>query len=134
MRLKLLRLSTCIALALAAAGLLSLVTYLAYRPSRWEFVEPEALPLVAAIGALFHGLVPSLVLGALALYRPPNAALAVFVASSWPLGLMFFRASRLPQDGDFPWWMLQRDVVQQLPVALALGLAFAVAARNLLKP
>ena len=123
----------CIAIAFAAAMAMSLVTYLAYWPPRWKHLDPELLTGFALLGAVYITAIPLLALGLMSLRRIPGTVLSVSVTSSWLLGAFLIRAKKpWLYYGDFPWWMLVRDFVQPLPVSLAVGLAFAVCARNVL--
>jgi hypothetical protein len=132
---RLLRASLCIAIAFVTAMAMSLVTYFAYWPPRWKHLDPEHLTSIALLGALYTAAIPVLALGLISLRRIPSALLSVLVTGSWLL-LAFLIRARKPwmYCGDFPWRLFWRDLVQPLPEALAVGLAFAICARHVLGP
>jgi hypothetical protein len=123
----------CIAFATGIAMAMCVVTYFAYWPPRWHFHAPEMAWAIALSGALYFAAAPLLILGLIGLHRAPGAALCASLSTAWLLLLFLIRALRnWTYYGEFPWWMLLRDFVQPLPISLAMGLAFAVSARNVL--
>ena len=132
---RLLRVSLCTTVAFATAMAMSLVTYFAYWPPRWKHLDPEHLTSIAVLGALYVAAIPSLVLGLVCLRRTPSTLLSVLLTSSWLLLAFLVRAIKpWMYYGDFPWRVFWRDLVQPLPESLAVGLAFAICARNVLGP
>jgi hypothetical protein len=92
------------------------------------------LPVIALVGAGYVATLPLMTLGILCVRKPVNTVTAVSVSVGWLLFLALWRAIKpYRYYGEFPLRMLYRDFVQPLPVALAVGLAFGVAARRMLR-
>jgi hypothetical protein len=132
---RMLRVGICIVGAWIAAMALSLVTYFAYWPSRWNVKTPDSYLWVGFLGALFTALLPLLTLGVMSIRRVPPPAMSVTISAGWLLAICFVRMSKpWRYFGDFPAWMLYRDFLHPLPVALASGLIFGLLARRLVGP
>ena len=132
---RMLRVGLSIVGAWIAAMALSLVTYFAYWPSRWNTTSPDSYLSVGLLGALFTALLPLLTLGVLSIRKVPTPATSAAISAGWLLAICFIRMSKpWLYFGDFPAWMLYRDFLQPLPVALASGLIFGLLARRLVGP
>jgi len=130
------KIGLCVSIAWLTAMALSLVTYFAYWPSRGRFhYSGEEILSIGLLGALYVAAIPLLVLGVLALRRVPSSVLSTTVSVSWLL-LAFLLGERRTwvYYGYFPWSLIMRDFVQPLPLSLAVGLAFGLAARAFLGP
>lgn len=125
------RICCCVAIGLAVAVVMCDAVYFAYWPPRWNHFSPESILSVGLIGALYYASIPLCLLGLIALRSIPGTLFSVALSVSW-LALVFLLGARKPwmYYGDFPWWMFSRDFVQPLPVALSIGLAFAMCARR----
>ena len=125
----------CVAIAFFAAMAMTIVMHFAYWPPRWKKIEFDFLIGIAGIGAMYIAAVPLLVLSIVSLRRVPSTFLSATISCAWLFLIFLFRAKKpWLYYGDFPWWMLQRDFIQLLPGALAVGLAFGVSARVALGP
>lgn len=114
---------------------LSLVTYFAYWPSRWNITTSDSFLRVGFLGALLTAFLPLLKLGVLSIRSAPTLATSAAISTGWLLAICFIRMSKpWRYCGDFPAWMLYRDFLQPLPVALACGLIFGLLARRLVGP
>ena len=132
---RMLRVGLCIVGAWIAAMALSLATYFAYWPSRWNITSPDGYLSVGLLGALSTALLPLLTLGVLSIRRVPTPATSAAISAGWLLAICFVRMSKpWRYFGDFPAWMLYRDFLHPLPVALASGLIFGLLARRLVGP
>lgn len=130
-----LRVGLCMGGAWIVAMALSLVTYFAYWPSRWNITTPDSFLWIGFLGALFTAFLPLLTLGMLSIRRAPTPATSAAISAGWLLAICLIRMSKpWRYYGDFPAWMLYRDFLQSLPVALACALIFGLLARRLVGP
>jgi hypothetical protein len=131
---RLARVGVCVLFAVVAAMIATVATYFLSWPPRWKHVTFDVILSTAELGAIVYAAVPLLALGVISIRRAPSALLAASISASW-LVFLFLLQARKPwlYYGDFPWWMLIR-VYTSLPISLAVGLAFAVAARKWLGP
>lgn len=115
-----------------AAMLVSLVSYVAFWPTRVYRFEPDGLIGIALIGALWAAALPLLVVWIASLRRPPPPALAASVCAVVLLLQGLCRSIKPWQHyGTFPVWMLLRDFLQALPTTLTAGLVFGLVVRSL---
>jgi Na+/proline symporter len=101
-----------------AAMALSLVTYFAYWPSRWNITTPDSFLWIGFLGALFTAFLPLLTLGMLSIRRAPTSATSAAISAGWLLAICPIRMSKpWRYYGDFPAWMLYRDFFQSAAAA-----------------
>lgn len=118
----------CFAASSAAAVAAYGAVQLAQSPRNWASTSHWAD--IAIIGFLAYALVPAAVLALAALRRAPSAIWALVVCVGW-LGALFALPAwhSIQYDGEFPWWLFERDFLRFLPVPLASALAASVIAR-----
>jgi hypothetical protein len=121
----------CVALGFVVAIVMYVITFFAYWPPRWNFFSLELAWSTGLLGALYVALIPLIVLGLVTLRRTPGTLLSVSMTSSWLVLTLLLRKPWM-YYGEFPWPILMRDFVQPLPVALAVGLAFAISAGTII--
>jgi hypothetical protein len=127
------KVAICILIAALITMIVAAVYYFASWPPRWN--HPEWAWPSALLGMIYCAAVPLFLLGVWSLRRIPSTANCVLVTVSW-LFLAFLLRAQHPWTyyGQFPWWMLERDFFLPIPIALAAGLSFGIAARRIMGP
>jgi hypothetical protein len=118
----------CVSVGLVAAFALSVITYFAYWPARLNVAPLQMAWYIGTTGAIFYGLVPVALLGGVASRHVPTTGVSAGILVLW-LALLF--VVRYPSDLPVrsAGWVVLRDFICSLPIALGTVLAFGLAAR-----
>lgn len=121
----------CVLAALAAGMMVAAGVHAADSPGAWS--HPAWLWDFAVAAALVYMLAPLAVLGALlGLGRRLSTGICAAVTLGWfALVFMAWMAAAWIAEGAFPQWGWRHYGIDMLPIPLALGLVFSIAAQAL---